>query len=327
VFLINFCTECVCYRNIRAVCGVTVVKAWKLASGTFPRRLLIVMQLPANHRQFESEIAADRRDPRQPADRALGRVIGCSGSRATIAATMSGTASTARDGCAIGRLLSINLGTSRIVGLVYEMRALDPVWSDVGTNAVAVEVELLGEVVDGESGAARFDSGITTYPPIGALVHRIRARDLECIHDLGQRKGVVLGSLTQDAAVAASVDIERLLSRHFAVLGTTGVGKSSAVALILRKAIEAKPNLRVLILDPHNEYARAFPIIARGSMRARSTCRSGCSASRSSPTSSSAAARRWRTRPRSCARSLRLPGPATAPCPPRTWRAISAAAY
>lgn len=214
------------------------------------------MQLPANHRQFESEITADRRDPNQPADRALGRVIACSGSRATIAASASGGI---LDGCAIGRLLSINLGRSRIVGLVYEMRALDRAWNEAGPNSIAVEVELLGEVVDGENGTARFDSGITTYPPIGAPAHRIRSRDLERIHDLGQRKGVVLGSLTQDAGVAASVDIERLLSRHFAVLGTTGVGKSSAVALILRKAVEAKPNLRILILDPHNEYAHAFP--------------------------------------------------------------------
>lgn len=214
------------------------------------------MQLPANHRQFESEITADRRDPNQPADRALGRVIACSGSRATIAASASGGT---LDGCAIGRLLSINLGTSRIVGLVYEMRALDRAWNEAGPNSVAVEVELLGEVVDGESGTARFDSGITAYPPIGAPAHRIRSRDLERIHDLGQRKGVALGCLTQDASVSASVDIERLLSRHFAVLGTTGVGKSSAVALILRKAVEAKPNLRILILDPHNEYAHAFP--------------------------------------------------------------------
>ena len=214
------------------------------------------MQLPADHRQFESEITADRRDPNQPADRALGRVIACSGSRATIAASASGGT---LDGCAVGRLLSINLGTSRIVGLVYEMRALDRAWNEAGPNSIAVEVELLGEVVDGESGTARFDSGITTYPPIGAPAHRIRSRDLERIHDLGERKGVALGCLTQDASVSASVDIERLLSRHFAVLGTTGVGKSSAVALILRKAVEAKPNLRILILDPHNEYAHAFP--------------------------------------------------------------------
>ena len=43
------------------------------------------------------------------------------------------------------------------------------------------------------------------------------------------------------------------------MLGTTGVGKSTAVSLLLRKAIEARPDLRVLILDPHNEFAPALP--------------------------------------------------------------------
>jgi DNA helicase HerA-like ATPase len=42
------------------------------------------------------------------------------------------------------------------------------------------------------------------------------------------------------------------------VLGTTGVGKSSAVALILQQIMQARPNLRVLLLDVHNEYGRCF---------------------------------------------------------------------
>ena len=45
-----------------------------------------------------------------------------------------------------------------------------------------------------------------------------------------------------------------MLSKHFAVLGTTGVGKSSGVALILQQILDARPNLRVFLLDGHNEY-------------------------------------------------------------------------
>jgi DNA helicase HerA-like ATPase len=48
------------------------------------------------------------------------------------------------------------------------------------------------------------------------------------------------------------------VSKHFAVLGTTGVGKSSGVALILRQILEARPDLRIFLIDPHNEYARCF---------------------------------------------------------------------
>ena len=49
-----------------------------------------------------------------------------------------------------------------------------------------------------------------------------------------------------------------MLSKHFAVLGTTGVGKSSAVTLLLHQILAARPDLRVLLLDVHNEYSRCF---------------------------------------------------------------------
>ena len=49
-----------------------------------------------------------------------------------------------------------------------------------------------------------------------------------------------------------------MLRRHFAVVGTTGVGKSTSVAILLRAALKERPNMRVVILDPHNEYSNAF---------------------------------------------------------------------
>jgi uncharacterized protein len=59
-----------------------------------------------------------------------------------------------------------------------------------------------------------------------------------------------------------------MLRCHFAVVGTTGVGKSSAVCAAVREsAAEVKPNLRVLVLDPHNEYAHAFHGISTNARR------------------------------------------------------------
>jgi uncharacterized protein len=49
-----------------------------------------------------------------------------------------------------------------------------------------------------------------------------------------------------------------MLSKHFAVLGTTGVGKSSAVVLLLHEIVRTQPNLRIFVLDAHNEYGRPF---------------------------------------------------------------------
>lgn len=81
------------------------------------------MQLPADHRQFHHDVSPDRRAPSQADDRIIGRVVSCSGSRATIAATVQGPLPGGANPWAVGRLVSINLGGSRIVGLVYEMRA------------------------------------------------------------------------------------------------------------------------------------------------------------------------------------------------------------
>ena len=49
-----------------------------------------------------------------------------------------------------------------------------------------------------------------------------------------------------------------MLSKHFAVLGSTGVGKSSGVSLLLNEILKARPNLRIFLLDVHNEYGRCF---------------------------------------------------------------------
>ena len=217
------------------------------------------MQLAVKTGLFESDIASDRRDLSQDAERALGRVVSCDGSRATIASTVAGMDRLGPESWTVGRMISINIGATRIVGLVYEMHAVNPVWDEASDNVIHVQVELLGEVTESDNGRPSFQSGISTYPPIGAIAHRIRTGDLAMVHDLGARNGVAIGTLAQDASIPATICIDDMLSRHFALLGTTGVGKSSAVALLLRKAIAARPRLRVLILDPHNEYSAAFP--------------------------------------------------------------------
>jgi uncharacterized protein len=67
-----------------------------------------------------------------------------------------------------------------------------------------------------------------------------------------------IGHLQLDSAIAARLDVDEMVSKHFAVLGTTGVGKSSAVALLLQQIVEARPDLRFFVLDVHNEYSRCF---------------------------------------------------------------------
>src|SRR4029079_2343985 len=69
---------------------------------------------------------------------------------------------------------------------------------------------------------------------------------------------VRIGSIRQDSSIPAMVRVDELLGKHFAVLGTTGTGKSCTTALILRSILDQNPAAHIVLLDPHNEYATAF---------------------------------------------------------------------
>ncbi|MBY3594907.1 MULTISPECIES: ATP-binding protein [Rhizobium] len=201
----------------------------------------------------------DRRDSHTPGNRFLGRVVACSGSRATIAAVAEQGGTDLTELWSVGRLISISVGRNRVVALVYQMNTGSHAWGEGEDNKFRIETELLGEVRVDEDGREEFSTGISRYPHLGAIAHRIRAADLMRIYDAGTGTTAVIGKLTQDESIDAAIHIPSMLSKHFAVVGSTGVGKSTAVSLLLHKAIVADPKLRVLILDPHNEFAAAFP--------------------------------------------------------------------
>ena len=217
------------------------------------------MQMFVSKDPLQHATQPERRDVAQRPDRAIGHVIACNGSRATIATQSSMTTLDLHHSWAIGKLISINLGTSRIAGMVYHIHSPDGVWKQESANAIHVEIELLGAVLDLPNGKSEFRRGISEYPHLGAPAHRIRHADLQQIFDLGERSTITLGNISQDETIPATVCIDDMLKKHFAVLGTTGVGKSSSVSVLLRKTTEARKSLRILILDPHNEYAAAFP--------------------------------------------------------------------
>jgi hypothetical protein len=58
------------------------------------------------------------------------------------------------------------------------------------------------------------------------------------------------------------MDVDEMLTKHFVVLGSTGVGKSCGVAHILHQMMQARPDLRIFLLDIHNEYDRCFRDLA-----------------------------------------------------------------
>lgn len=202
----------------------------------------------------------DRRDEALAGNRQLGHVISCTGSRATISATTEPGRTDLAELWSVGRLISIDLGQTRVAALTYAMKTGQAEWSSSRSNTLLIDVELLGEIHRAPDGTERFSTGISRYPYLGAVAHRIRTSDLMRIYEKAGDGACAVGKLTQDDSVDATISIPQMLSKHFAVLGSTGVGKSTAVSLLLNKAIQQDPKLRILILDPHNEFAAAFPM-------------------------------------------------------------------
>ena len=119
-------------------------------------------------------------------------------------------------------------------------------------------IDLVGEIKASAAGAAYFQRGITEYPMIGEPAMLMSDRELRLIYSGAGTKPSNIGALQQDPTIPAQVDIEQLVSKHFAVLGTTGVGKSNGVAILLQKILDERPDLRIFLIDPHNEYGRCF---------------------------------------------------------------------
>lgn len=189
--------------------------------------------------------------------RELGHVISCNGAKVGISCTVTEDNIAYSECWSVGRLVSIPVAQSRIVAMVASLDIKNGGWQKDGPNDVHITAELVGEVRP-EGDRLIFTSGIAQYPYVGAVAHDIRAEDLQLIYEAKSDKAVSIGKLSQNKEMEASICIPSMLSRHFALLGTTGVGKSSALSLLVRKSIENEPKLRVLVLDIHDEYSSAF---------------------------------------------------------------------
>src|SRR5690349_2268480 len=154
----------------------------------------------------------------------------------------------------VGKFVSIRCASSTIVAMITDVTSENMTTSD---NYIAsAGVDLLGEISGGEK--PKFQRGVTNYPTIGDAVELISNQELRTVYAPSGSDQIDVGTLQQDRSVIAYVDVEEMLSKHFAILGSTGVGKSTGVSLLLNEILKARPNLRLFLLDVHNEYGRCF---------------------------------------------------------------------
>lgn len=159
----------------------------------------------------------------------------------------------------LGAIMSVDAGPTIVLGLVSAMSnpapSLDPSVADMRI----IEIELIGEFAKPTINApARFRRGVTSYPTLGDNVHVATKDELTALFSVNGAASVRIGVVKQDAQIPATVNVDEIFSRHCAILGTTGAGKSCAVALLLRAVLQRFPHAHIVILDPHNEYAKSF---------------------------------------------------------------------
>jgi uncharacterized protein len=185
----------------------------------------------------------------------FGRVISVRGSLARVGLLATSQMGVSEVRATVGRFVSIRCTNSTIVAMITDVTCEDLPTSD---NYIAsAGVDLLGEIL-GSADRPKFQRGVTNYPTIGDAVDLITNQELRTVYAPSGSDQINIGTLQQDPSVTAYVDVEEMLSKHFAVLGSTGVGKSTGVSLLLNEILKSRPNLRIFLLDVHNEYGRCF---------------------------------------------------------------------
>jgi len=188
-----------------------------------------------------------------PQESSLGAVLGVRGSEARVGLPAPALSESLR--ATVGTFLAIAAGSHRLIGVVTEVDSnFDPAHPRFGAMA---RVDLMGEIKR-DDGVEHFVRGVSAYPAIGDRARIIGVDELRLIYRTSGARTIDVGSLHHDETINASVDVDNLLSKHFAVLGSTGVGKSSGVAVLIDAILDARPDLRVFLLDGHNEYGRCF---------------------------------------------------------------------
>jgi hypothetical protein len=219
----------------------------------------------ANLSEFLNEVSNFTEEGKAPlakAAQALGAIgevteIAGSGSKIRMdAATLTGLqthgdASIAMSG-QVGSQVKMIVGANWLIANVRTLRA------DTGGELIA-QVDFLGEgSKDGSGAISNFRRGVTRYPIPGSPVLPVSTEDLRAVFAASDEPHIEIGTVYPTDDIRGTLYIDPMLSKHFAVLGSTGTGKSTSVALILHRISQLSPEGHIVMIDPHGEYSAAF---------------------------------------------------------------------
>jgi len=155
----------------------------------------------------------------------------------------------------VGSQLKIRVGNSWLLGSVRTQR------QDAGLDGgIIAQIDFLGEG-DEERLTGKiygFRRGVTRYPVPGSPIYPATSADLRQIYASDGRTNITIGTVFPTRDIRAGLYVDALLGKHFALLGSTGTGKSTSAALILHRICELTPEGHIVMIDPHGEYMQAF---------------------------------------------------------------------
>ena len=190
-------------------------------------------------------------------DASIGRIVSVTGAKAILLLDHATNGPRARP--EMGTLLGINTQTTVVLAIVSALSVPVPAQRDGDTEVWIAELGLVGELQKNQQGEiAKFNRGVTAYPSLGDRVRVATRPELHMAFCGDDETSVRVGAIRQDSSIPAMVKVDDLLGKHFAILGTTGTGKSCTTALILRSILNKNPAAHIVLLDPHNEYSTAF---------------------------------------------------------------------
>ncbi len=154
----------------------------------------------------------------------------------------------------VGSQIKIRVGNSWLLASVRNQR------QDRRQNGILANIDFLGEGQEEKlTGKIHgFRRGVTRYPVPGALIYPATTNDLKQIYASDGRSNIQVGTVYPTKDIRAGIYIDAMLGKHFALLGSTGTGKSTSAALILHRICEAAPEGHIVMIDPHGEYSAAF---------------------------------------------------------------------
>ena len=152
----------------------------------------------------------------------------------------------------VGSQVKMLVGKVCLVANVRTLKAGDE-------GQVIANVDFLGEGTQSAAGALHgFRRGVTRYPIPGCHILPVSTDDMRAIFAADDSPHVEIGTVYPTDDIRGALYIDPLLSKHFAILGSTGTGKSTSVALILHRISQLSPEGHILMIDPHGEYSAAF---------------------------------------------------------------------